>query len=231
VEGSVVRRPSSLGHVDRLEQVHRLQCVLGRLPGGKQCPGRGQGPGARDAKCTGSGSTATSRGSGAEDEDLQVVHQPVNVPAVRKTRRASRSAPLAATVHSRERLERHGLQSLYRDAVLCQQLSVQSPAIQLFNNTKHLEDPESAADAVVVNPEVTVRSRGVMEKCTYCVQRIQNAKIDARSEGRLVRDGEIQTACQQVCPTRAIEFGDLNKDTRVAKSHQQDPRHTACWRS
>jgi molybdopterin-containing oxidoreductase family iron-sulfur binding subunit len=94
-----------------------------------------------------------------------------------------------------------------------------------FNNTKSLENPGRELVQLVVNPEVTVRSRGVMEKCTYCVQRIQNAKIDARNEGRPIRDGEIQTACQQVCPTRAIEFGDLNqKDSRVAKAHQQDPR-------
>ena len=68
------------------------------------------------------------------------------------------------------------------------------------------------------NPEVSIRSRGVMEKCTYCIQRITQGRVTAEKEGRQVRDGEVITACQQACPAGAITFGDLNDpDSRVSK--------------
>jgi molybdopterin-containing oxidoreductase family iron-sulfur binding subunit len=72
------------------------------------------------------------------------------------------------------------------------------------------------------NPEVSVRSRGVMEKCTYCVQRITAGRITAEKDNRKVRDGEVITACQQACPAGAIVFGDLNDpDSRVSKLKAQ----------
>jgi molybdopterin-containing oxidoreductase family iron-sulfur binding subunit len=75
------------------------------------------------------------------------------------------------------------------------------------------------------NPDVTVRSRGVMEKCTYCLQRINHGRIEARREGRPLRDGEVRTACQQVCPAEAIVFGDLNDpESRVVRA-KADPRN------
>ncbi|HET7595867.1 MAG TPA: molybdopterin oxidoreductase, partial [Burkholderiales bacterium] len=73
------------------------------------------------------------------------------------------------------------------------------------------------------NPEVTVRMRGVMEKCNYCLQRITRARIETEKLGRRIRDGEVVTACQAVCPTNAIAFGDLNDPQSAVNAAKRSP--------
>jgi molybdopterin-containing oxidoreductase family iron-sulfur binding subunit len=91
-------------------------------------------------------------------------------------------------------------------------------------NFLQFSDTETESYKMMRNPDVTVRNRGVMEKCTYCVQRISHARIDAKTEGRSIKDGEVTTACQSACPSQAITFGDINdKNSQVAKL-KADPR-------
>jgi Fe-S-cluster-containing dehydrogenase component len=95
----------------------------------------------------------------------------------------------------------------------------------LVENLKDPYDLTSDLTRMVLNPDVTVRSRGVMEKCSFCVQRLQEGKLAAKKEGRKLRDKEIKTACMQACPTHAISFGDYNdKASEVRKQLDEDKR-------
>ena len=157
--------------------------------------------------------------------------------------------PVAATVHSHEGLN----QMVYNRCVGTRYCSNNCPyKVRKFNYLNYSDNQPMFSEAsriiipvgnkeipgpintpkakgmellkMVNNPAVTVRGRGIMEKCTYCVQRIDEARIEAKKEGRAIRDGEIVTACQQACPTQTIVFGNINDKEAAVTRLRNDPR-------
>jgi Fe-S-cluster-containing dehydrogenase component len=162
------------------------------------------------------------------EEDPHSVHQPMmcqhcqNAPC-------ETVCPVLATSTSSEGLN----QQVYNRCIGTRYCANNCPyKVRRFNWYNYTENPqfdfnmESPLGRMVLNPDVAVRSRGVMEKCSLCVQRIQLAKNIALQGGRPLADGEIQTACQQACPTQAIVFGDLkDPNSRVLQLQRNQRRY------
>jgi molybdopterin-containing oxidoreductase family iron-sulfur binding subunit len=141
--------------------------------------------------------------------------------------------PVAATTHSTEGLN----QMVYNRCIGTRYCANNCPyKVRRFNWFKYHDNQQFAQvnpvmntdlGRMVLNPDVTVRSRGVMEKCSFCVQRIQAGKLTAKKERRTVKDGEVTTACSAACSSGAIVFGDMNDDqSRLSKllKIERDPK-------
>jgi MoCo/4Fe-4S cofactor protein with predicted Tat translocation signal len=157
-------------------------------------------------------------------ETIEIGHQPVmcqhceNAPC-------ETVCPVAATVHGSEGTN----DMVYNRCVGTRYCSNNCPyKVRRFNWMEHWRDGKDFARSprnLAFNPEVTVRSRGVMEKCTFCSSRVAEKKIRAKNEGRTLKDGELKSACQETCPTDAISFGNTNdKESKVFKQFT-DPRN------
>jgi Fe-S-cluster-containing dehydrogenase component len=162
----------------------------------------------------------------ADPDKLEVVFQPVMCQHCNHAP-CETVCPVAATMHSSEGLN----QMAYNRCIGTRYCANNCPyKVRRFNwfkysdNNKFDYQMNDDLGKMVLNPDVVVRARGVMEKCSMCVQRVQSGKLKAKVEGRRPADGEIQTACAQTCPTHAITFGDYNDKNSEVSTDLKAPR-------
>ncbi|HSP78499.1 MAG TPA: 4Fe-4S dicluster domain-containing protein, partial [Myxococcaceae bacterium] len=157
--------------------------------------------------------------SGDEQGDVEMVVQPVACVHCEKAP-CEYVCPVNATVHSDEGLN----DMVYNRCVGTRYCANNCPYKVRRFNYLHYTGGKAPTEKMLMNPDVTVRDRGVMEKCTYCVQRIERVRIDARVQKRPIYEKELQTACQQTCPTEAIAFGTLSDPNAQVTKHHADER-------
>ena len=154
-----------------------------------------------------------------EGDDVDVVHQPMMCQHCDNAS-CENVCPVLATVQTSE-----GLNAQVYNRCVGTRYCANNCAYKVRRFNWFYYDRPDGLENMVLNPDVTVRSRGIMEKCSFCVQRIQNAKIEAKRQGIHVTDQSVQTACQQSCPAGAIVFGDINNpESRVSRLLHENPR-------
>ncbi|MEZ6090755.1 MAG: TAT-variant-translocated molybdopterin oxidoreductase [Pirellulaceae bacterium] len=170
------------------------------------------------------------------DESPQIVQQPMTCQHC-ETAPCEQVCPVAATVHTEEGINAMAYNRCVGTRYCANNCPYKVRRFNYFNFNEgvgvgygvkafpgEVQEANRKLAQLVLNPEVTVRGRGVMEKCTYCIQRVESAKVEAiKDGGRAIRDGDVQTACQQACPSKAIEFGNLaDRDSAVSMAHKDN---------